>query len=378
MRRKELHLCLGSAQKGSGRLKVLLVSGSYPPLRCGVGDYAALLAAALSDLPEVCVEVLTSGGSSTAESVNGVRVWRSMEDWRLKRWMTIARMIQNSKPDYVHIQYPTQGYLDGYLPRVIPLLAWVLGAKVVQTWHEGCPIRRPLDVLLKAIVPGELVVVRPNYRKNNLHPLLGWLLQRKNFKFIPNASAVPKAALSHAERSSAREALLQGQQRLIVFFGFVLPSKGAELVFDIADPATDRVILAGEMGDERVSGAIASRTQSAPWKGKAEIVGFLPPEQVAALLSVADAVVLPFRAGGGEWNTSIHAATMQGTFVLTTSSTTNGYSAAENVYFAKVDDVAEMREALRIHAGQRASGGVSVSWKQIAREHLVLYRFLRN
>lgn len=349
------------------------MTGSYPPMRCGVGDYSSRLAASLAALPGLSVEVLTTGTEDAAEVIDGIVVRRAMGDWSLRSVSTFVSAIRRSQPDIVHVQYPTQGYADGWLPNIIPLLSRLLGHRVVQTWHEGKSIRRPFGALLKSIAGGGLVVVRPNYTRDNLHPLLRWALRGKTFAHIPNTSAVPRCTLSEAERLATRDVLLQGQQRLVVFFGFVLPSKGAELVFEIADPATDRVVIAGEMGDASSARLVVEQTQSSTWKGNSQVLGFLPAEEAANLLAVADAVVLPFRAGGGEWNTSIHAATIQGTFVLTTSATGNGYFPDGNTFLARIDDITQMREALRTYAGKRGAGYLPVSWGQIASEHAALY-----
>jgi hypothetical protein len=64
------------------------------------------------------------------------------------------------------------------------------------------------------------------------------------------------------------------------------------------------------------------------------VTGFLAPEQAGRLLAAADAAVFPFLDGGGEWNSSIHGAAAQGTFVLATSMNKRGYDAAKNIYYA--------------------------------------------
>ena len=96
------------------------------------------------------------------------------------------------------------------------------------------------------------------------------------------------------------------------------------------------------------------------WDGKVTFTGFLSHREAAALLAVADAVILPFRAGGGEWNTTIHAAVLQGTFVLTTSSTERGYDETHNVYYAEPDNLTEMRSALDTYARRCAVGSPGV------------------
>ncbi|MGH7742559.1 MAG: glycosyltransferase, partial [Candidatus Eiseniibacteriota bacterium] len=109
---------------------------------------------------------------------------------------------------------------------------------------------------------------------------------------------------------------------------------------------------------------------------RVSVTGFLPAEEVSRVLAAADAAVFPFREGGGEWNTTLQGAAAQGTFVLTTSANPSGYDAAMNAYTARVDDIAEMRQALVTYAGRRASLDqipAPASWGSIAEAHLELY-----
>ena len=113
-----------------------------------------------------------------------------------------------------------------------------------------------------------------------------------------------------------------------------------------------------------------------PWAGRATVTGFLPAEDVGRILAAADAVVLPFGNGGGMWNTSIRAALKQGTFVLTTAREQHGYDSRENVYYARPDDVADMRDGLRTFVGHRRTNDVKESasdWESIASAHIGLF-----
>jgi len=106
------------------------------------------------------------------------------------------------------------------------------------------------------------------------------------------------------------------------------------------------------------------------------MAGFLSNPDTANLLAAADAVVLPFRNGGGIWNSSIHAAAIQGSAVITTSLDARGLDDKWNVYFAPVDGVPEMKAALDRLAGRRRAADGSVDgddWDRIAEQHLALY-----
>ena len=352
-----------------------MVTGSYPPLKCGIGDYSQSLAEALVGRG-IQLAVLTSRVDEAQSKADGIEIFPIMNNWSLGELVKVVRIMRHWSPDIVHVQFPTQGYGRRWLPSMLPMIAFLMGNKVVQTWHEGIGWRNVPRYLLQAIIPGGLVVVRPRYREH-LHPLLRWTLWNKKFACIKNASAIPQAELGDQEKSDLRAKYLNGQTRLIVFFGFVYPHKGVELLFDIADPVSDRIVIAGEIDKVGLSHQeILKRSSKAPWSAKVTITGFLPSREVAELLALADAVILPFRQGGGEWNTSIHGAVRQGSFVITTSRTRNGYDQQCNVYYAKVDDVQEMKLALNARAGTRRQYNTDIDgdeWLQIAAEHHSLY-----
>jgi glycosyltransferase involved in cell wall biosynthesis len=360
-------------------VKVLIVTGSFPPMKCGIGDYSFYLANALAADPEIEVAVLTSADAKVEGAAERVTRFSVMNRWSLAEARKIIEVIRNWSPDIVHIQYPTQGYRHGRLPWLLPAIAFFLGKKVVQTWHEGYSRRDTPELLLKSIIPSTLVVVRPGY-EGNLHPALHWALWNRQCIYIPNASTIPRVALDEREKLKIRARYLKSQKRLVVFFGFVYPHKGVELLFDIANPATDCIVIAGEMGnDSAYSLEIERRASAEPWRGKVTVTGFLSPADSAALLSAADAAVLPFRLGGGEWNTSIHAAVIQGTFVVTTSLNQTGYDQTRNVYYSKVDAVSEMKSALDDYSGTRRKYTADVDsdeWHNIAIRHRSLYETL--
>lgn len=357
-------------------MRILLVTGSFPPMRCGVGDYSFNLANVLIAEPSVRVGVLTSTLAEGAKLIDGVEVFPVIKRWSLVEIQKVVKVIKNWAPDIVHIQYPTQGYGKGLLPWMLPLIAFFMRKKVVQTWHEGYSRRDTPKLFLKSIVPGCLVFVRPRYAEN-LHPQLHWPLWGKKTAFIPNAAAIPRVDMGANEKGAIRRRYVKEQARLVVFFGFVYPHKGVDLLFEIADPLLDQIVIAGEVDESgEYFQKILKRASTEVWRGKVTIAGFLPSTDVASLLAVADAVILPFRTGGGEWNTSIHGAVLNGAFVITTSLTENGYDKQRNVYHARVDDIQEMKSALANYAGSRRKYDAGIDrdeWQEIANRHRLLY-----
>jgi len=71
-------------------MKIALITGSYPPETCGIGDYAAQLAGALRQKGFI-VEVICN------------------MDWRLRNIRDIVKTVRSVNPDIVHVQYPGVG-----------------------------------------------------------------------------------------------------------------------------------------------------------------------------------------------------------------------------------------------------------------------------
>ncbi len=358
-------------------MRILLISGSLPPMKCGVGDYTAHLANALSRMSNTDVAVLTDVSATPRPSEFKFDVLPICHGWRISDVARIASEVRRWKPDLIHIQYPTQGYGHRYLPWLLPALFRIALVPVVQTWHGYDSRRMTRRLLPNSVLSGGLIVVRPEYLEM-MDPFYRWLNRRKHVRFIPNASTIPPTQLSEHERTAIRLRFCRPDRRLIVFFGFAYPDRGAELLFQLGNAEQHHLIFISDLSpSDRYHKSILDQAACAPWGGKVTVTGYLPAEEVGRILAAADAVLLPFRDGGGMWNTSIRAAISQGTFVLTTSREQHGYDSIDNAYYARPDDVADMRNALHRYVGTRsdaASIDLHSNWDSIAQAHVALYQ----
>jgi glycosyltransferase involved in cell wall biosynthesis len=344
-------------------------------MMCGVGDYTASLAKALHRRDDISVAVLTDIAATPIPPDFNFEVFPIADGWRIGDVVRIARLMRQWRPDLVHVQYPTQGYGYRYLPWLLPALFSLVNVPVVQTWHEY-HMERCKRNLLNAVLSGGLIAVRPNY-KDTMPKWFRWLTRRKHFAFIPNASAIPRMPLSGTEKIDIHSHFASPSTPLVVYFGFVYPPKRVELLFDVADPSQHHIVLMCELNSQDgYHKTILDRVNQEPWIGRVTVTGFLSREEVGRILAAADAVVLPFRDGGGIWNTSIHAAVTQGTFVMTTARDHTGYDSSRNVYYARPDDVADMRYGLRAYIGTRRpeiDEDPASEWETIADAHRDFY-----
>ena len=365
-------------------MKILLVTGSLPPMKCGVGAYSLRLAVALSRVEHLEVGILTDVRASSCSIEKAFELFPFVSG-KTSDINRVRAVFRDWKPNIIHFQFPTMGYNDwGRLPHILPLIAWLNNTPIILTWHElvrfstnSSIVAMLLQGLLHPLLVHGLVVVRQGY----LDSMPGWfrrLILGKKFRCIPNASTIPATVTDANKRDSVRKSLRIAGNSIVVFFGFAFPNKKVEQVFEIANPDRDHVVLLCDLDASFwYQNMILRIANGREWRGKVTVTGFLPAEEVAEMLASADAVVLPFEEGGGTWNTSVHAAMDQGTFVLTTSRHTYGYSSSENVYYAKPGDIADMKSALSTYRGRRVerdSVAINNRWNTIATEHVDFYR----
>jgi glycosyltransferase involved in cell wall biosynthesis len=355
-------------------MKVMLVSGSLAPMRCGVGDYTGELASALTR-KGCTVGVLTSVDAEA--SIRGVSVLPYMSTWTMCEAALAVRQIKTWQPDLIHIQYPSRGYYSYVLPSFIPLLAVGMGVPLVRTWHEIPDVKRPVPFLIQCLPPGPYIYVRPEFQQK-LAPMFKRALRQSTGHFLAGSSSIARVVLTEAERRAVRDRYLEGRDRLIVFFGFLYPSKGVEQIFDIANLATDRIIIAGEPGEDLAYVKnLEQLARTSRMIDSVRITGFLNAGESGRLLAAADAVVLPFRHGGGVWNSSIHAAVVQGTPVITTSLEATGLDARKMIHYARPNDIDGMRRGLERMAGLRRPPDPELDgneWNHIASRHIEIYQ----
>jgi glycosyltransferase involved in cell wall biosynthesis len=353
-----------------------MVSGSYPPMRCGVGDYTRNLAEALAERGDVDLRLLTTAAPA-GEGRDPPWLRRAMRNWRVGSLRTYLRLLREFRPHVVHAQYPTQGYSVVLGPTLIPMLARAWGgASVVQTWHEHpqpLHTRWGLSKLALAAATDVLIYVRPDYPQR-ISGVLSRALGRAARHFVPNGSTVPLMRLSAEERSLVREELGCGPRRLVAFFGFAYPHKGVHRLFSIAHPGRDQLVIIGELlREDPYHARLLDLAADPAWRGKVALPGFVPAERAARILAAADAAVFPFEDGGGAWNTSVRAAASQGTFTIVTSRERCGYSTDENAYYASPGDTQAMRAALERHIGTRTAPLAQGDWRAIAARHADIY-----
>jgi glycosyltransferase involved in cell wall biosynthesis len=248
-------------------MKVALVSAAWPPVRCGVGDYTSMLAAALEAAGQ---EVLRFGAQP--------RRW----DTRAARMA--ARDLAHAAPDIVHVQYPSTGYGRSLLPTLLPAL---LPRRCVVTLHEYSifrPYRWPW--FAGFAYAAEACVFTSTAERDRFRARMPCMRARSTV--IPIGSNIPRGR--PAEKLA----------RSVCYFGLLMPGKGIEEFLDLAEQlngAADGwrgfLIGAAAPGCGAYADTILARAAAL---GVATHIG-LPPGEVGDILQTMMYAYLPGPGG---------------------------------------------------------------------------------
>lgn len=397
-------------------MRILFVTGEYPAMQGGVGDYTRRLGQALGELG-ADVHVLThidAGGEHLRAPVSSyeptVYPELSRHGWSL--WHHVRRAVRELAPDVVHIQYQSAAY--GLHPAVNLLPARLRWPKnrplTLVTFHDLkfpylFPKAGPLrwqSVLRLAQDADASVVTNPADWTRLRDAGLG-----EKLRAIPIGSNIRCEPLRDYDRMAQRARWgVQPDEWLLAYFGFLNENKGGEtLIRTVAELVKRRMpakllMVGGKVGSsdptnlaylekvERLIGelGIAQRVQ---W------TGFTSSEEVSANLLAADCAVLPYREGASLRHGSLMAALAHGLPIVSTALSGIPVEAmkqfpmledGESALLVPPDQPGKMAEAvarlmtgnvLRSHLAAKAAVlSRQFEWETIAQGHLLAYRGL--
>lgn len=309
-------------------MKVCLITGEYPPMQGGVGDYTACLAQALAR--QGCqVSVITSAAAQGMDSGGEARVLPIVSRWGPGCLPQLRRALSRLRPDIVHIQYQAGAYQMHGAISFLPLLSFMSrGPAVAVTFHDlngpylfpkAGPLRQAA-VSVMARTAGAVVTTNPEDAASLGSPS----------NLIPIGSNILPAPPPGYDRAAQRARWGVGpKQLLLAYFGFLNPSKGIETLF----MALHRLLSAGHPMVLLMVGGMASdslpvdqayaeeiriQLTGSPLGDYVRWTGFIPPSEVTANLLAADICVLPFRDGASFRNGTLAAALAHGMAIVTT------------------------------------------------------------
>ena len=353
------------------RPKVLFVTGEYPPLAGGVGDYTANLRMALAAMGTRTV-VLASRGAA-GEDVRTVRRWG---------WASAGRVLQiahREQVDVVHIQYqagafgmhPALNLLPSLVSRHLPVVTTFHDLRVPYLFPKAGRLRKSA-ILRMARGSAAVIVTNPA----DARALGNESISAEWIPIGPNLP--PPGPVGEVSRDT------------VAFFGFPSRSKGIiELLQALAQLPAPRptLLLVGAQGESSTANDIVAAAEIDGMADRAGIVvrrtGFLPPREASEALAQAGAIALPFRDGASLRSGSLLAALQTGRPVVTTTprftSDLEPLAILPQLLLTRPDNHVALASAISSAfrwCGSTAPLPQAFRWQSIATSHDALYRRL--
>jgi polysaccharide biosynthesis protein PslF len=387
-------------QPFGGEVRIVLVSGEYPPMQGGVGDYTREMARAFAAEGHTVWAMVPQALAKTYAEADALpwRVLPVVENWRWGCWRTISEVVREVEPEVVNIQYQAAAY-DMRVP-AINLLPWHLhrttAAAVAVTFHDLKPPYlfpkagplRSYAVRVLGRLADAAIVTNAEDEATARAWWDGRTRRRPQLHRIPIGSNIPVAPPEGYARAAWRAARGYGDDDLVwAYFGFLNESKGGETLVEALARAPSHhklLMVGGRVG--------SSDPTNVGYAGRVEAViaelgvgdrvawtGYVATSEVSAALMGADIVVLPYRDGISFRRGSLHAALAHGCAVVSTVPRLpiGELRHDENVLLVPPDDPQavcgaalrlEQDEVLRRRVGKGARElAATFTWEHIAR-----------
>jgi len=291
---------------------VLIITGSYPPDICGVGDHTFNLM-----------------GTCAAQS------WEMYyrKNWNIYTLFRHIRDIYSTGANFIIMQYGTRGYGWSIVPHLLCIYySWFTRKRFGVILHELSQLS------LKAYIAELLILISANkimfttqYERN---------FAIKRIPFIKSRSTVIKI-LSNIKAS---ETICPIEKRNIdvAYFGQIMPLKGIEIfIRDTALLSSNiKIVIAGQVPPMFVD--FYNKIVNLCVQTNIQIITNLNQAEVSELLNNTKIVYLPFPDGVSERRGSLLASIENGAVVLTTFgkfTTKEIERATINVYENKIKDI---------------------------------------
>ena len=181
-------------------IRVLMISGEYPPMEGGVADFTAIVSEKLH-ARGAQVHVLTSHAAQDAREAESAQVHAVMDDWGFGPLVRKMReLIADVRPDVVNIQYQTAAYgmhpAINLLPRFFPQIPVVVTFTICgcrTSFPKPAPFVAGSTWILPApLMPSSSPTLRTVPSSRKLQAYVGW---RRSRSAATSATTCPKAMI---------------------------------------------------------------------------------------------------------------------------------------------------------------------------------------
>jgi glycosyltransferase involved in cell wall biosynthesis len=300
--------------------RILLFNPSYPPVKCGVGDYTRGLAEALADAGHE-VTVVTSSAVPSSPGTNP-RVLGLLKEWDIRGFLRALPRVFTPRPEVVVSSFPA--VVPGRYSRLlylVPGLARVFlrRPRTVMIVHEfvrtGDAERARLGLALRA---ADTIIAVTEAERDGIvgkYPsVAARVIVRHNPATLPVVGDDPRAD------AEVRTSLGPAERPVVGFIGLIWAAgKGFEDLLEAVARSDALLAATGTLDPSNEYHAhLTARIEQLGLGERVCWMGTLSAEQAARFLRSVDAVALPYQGGAESGYTTLLGALINGAAVITT------------------------------------------------------------
>lgn len=385
--------------KNNSRIRLLMISGSFPPIKDGVGDYCSCLCREMVGMGNLDIDLMTSS-QAVDPSIPGLTVHPVVNNWSWAGLPRILRTYRQVKPDIVHIQYPSIAYKRHLMPNLMPLFLRLAGAERIIITLHGFGLYTWLGKIrlsLPAVFSHGIIMVSQHIKMSAgkfWSGPWGFIKARLEEVVFTGSSIEPSSLVTAGRKIELKNKWgVRPGHLTISYFGFINDGKGFDDLLKSLRICLDQdlpchlICLAEFTPDRDAYHKIMKQlADSLKLEGRITFTGYLDQKEAAEGLASCDYTVLPFNYGASTKRSSLLAALACGCPVITTSddSLPPFFENGRNIVLVPPRDPLQLAEAM-IHLGkdsallQKIGAGAKTltryfSWDKIAEKHYQIYR----
>lgn len=384
-------------------MKILIITPTFPPQKCGVGDYTKIISLYLTKLEQE-VEIVTIGGVKEfyEKNARNPKVSFVIDKWNWSALKTIKRLIKDGRPDVVNIQYSIANY-SNYHPMIsfLPVFIkfWRLNCKTIATIHEITPPKlspaipdfanRCFGLFCTTIllIFTDKVIVCSNWVFGEIRKKLAFFGKhlRNKVYFVPVGSNI---ALEPLDKLAQTKLLcrykITEKDFIVCFFGFIREGRDLDTLIktykSLLEECYDiKLLLLGGILDKQYTEKLRALSEKLRIDDKIIWTEMLSSKEVSLLLRSVDICVSINTSRGISLNSgSFHAAAIHGLPIITNRGkhVPQGLIDGENVIFVEPRSENNLKDSilrlynsdeLRKNIGQNMRKySESFTWEDIA------------
>lgn len=325
-------------------MKICLIVGAFPKMKCGVGDYTHRIAEELAkDGNEV--HIITSKKADSNSKT--LHIHNIMDNWGFSELKLIINKLKEISPDVVNVEYPSNEFVNNCMVGFLPLqIKRKIKCKVIITIHEyACLYLKTKIKYYMTFSKADKIIVA----EEEFIDLIKKDFKKVNIEYVPISSNIPRSIITTKEKEELLQKYGLKDKKVISYFGFIVLSKGVEYLLKcLAKLENVKLLLIGELKEEvEYHQSLRKLIKELGIEEKVIITGFFEDEKdVADLLKISDVCVLPFIEGVKKRNGSFLAAYNQEIPVVTTSKSNKDID-GNGIYYAKPNEEEELLEKIK-------------------------------